>query len=161
MKFFLRMRLLITYKKATLSDIASMQRLVLPEVEEGTILVRSDDEISTSIRSYTLAYDNEKLIGFVALHIHTLTLAEVRSLIVDIAYRGKAVGSTLVNLCVDEAKELGLKKILSLTYEQRFFENLGFIEIPKESIPEHKIWADCIKCKHFPICNEVSLTKTL
>ncbi|PHQ55600.1 MAG: GNAT family N-acetyltransferase, partial [Sulfurimonas sp.] len=34
-------------------------------------------------------------------------------------------------------------------------------EIPKESLPEHKIWADCIKCKHFPICNEVSLIKTL
>ncbi len=152
---------MITYKKATLSDIALMQRLVLPEVEEGTILIRNDDEISTNIRSYTLAYDNEKLIAFVALHIHTVALAEVRSLIVDTAYRGKHVGSTLVNLCVDEAKNLGLKKILSLTYKQRFFENLGFVEIPKESIPEHKIWADCIKCKHFPICNEVSLIKTL
>jgi amino-acid N-acetyltransferase len=48
-----------------------------------------------------------------------------------------------------------------LTYQQRFFERLGFEEIPKESIPEHKIWADCIKCKHFPVCNEVSLIKTL
>ena len=161
MKHFLRIILLITYRKATLGDIALMQKLVKPEIEDGTILIRTDDEISTNIRSYTLAFDDTKLIGFVALHIHTTTLAEVRSLIVDAAYRGKHVGTTLVNLCVDEAKTLGLKEILSLTYQQRFFEKLGFVEIPKESIPEHKIWADCIKCKHFPICNEVSLTKTL
>ena len=35
------------------------------------------------------------------------------------------------------------------------------VEIQKELLPEHKIWADCIKCKHFPICNEVSLIKNL
>ncbi len=157
----MRKSLLIAYRKAILSDIASMQALVKPEVDEGTILVRSDDEISTNIRSYTLAFDENVLIGFVALHVHTITLAEVRSLIVKSSYRGKKVGSTLVNLCVDEGKTLGLKEILSLTYQQRFFEDLGFKEIPKESIPEHKIWADCIKCKHFPICNEVSLIKTL
>ncbi len=152
---------MIHYRKAHLNDIAAMQRLVKPEIDDGVILIRSDDEISTNIRSYMLAFDDEQLIGFVALHIHTLTLSEVRSLIVETAYRGRKVGSKLVNMCVEEAKTLGLKKILSLTYEQRFFEKLGFVEIPKESIPEHKIWADCIKCKHFPICNEVSLIKTL
>ncbi len=152
---------MIHYRKAHLNDIAAMQRLVKPEIDDGVILIRSDDEISTNIRSYMLAFDDEQLIGFVALHIHTLTLAEVRSLIVEAAYRGRQVGSKLVSMCVEEAKTLGLKKILSLTYEQRFFEKLGFVEIPKESIPEHKIWADCIKCKHFPICNEVSLIKTL
>jgi len=63
--------------------------------------------------------------------------------------------------CLDEAKDLGLQKVLVLTYRQSFFERLGFIEIPKESLPEHKIWADCIKCKHFPVCNEVSLIKNI
>ncbi len=161
MRRCLRVISMIHYRKAQLHDIASMQILVQPEIDEGVILIRSDDEISTNIRSYTLAFDHEKLIGFVALHIHTITLSEVRSLIVDAAYRGQHVGSTLVNMCVEEAKELGLQKILSLTYQQQFFETLGFVEIPKESIPEHKIWADCIKCKHFPICNEVSLVKIL
>jgi amino-acid N-acetyltransferase len=66
-----------------------------------------------------------------------------------------------VQKCLDEAISLGLQKVLSLTYQHEFFEKLGFVEIPKESLPEHKIWADCIKCKHFPICNEVSLIKTL
>lgn len=152
---------LITYKKALLSDIPAMQALVEPEIQSGVILYRSDDEIATNIRSYTLAMEGEKLVGFCALHIHSPNLAEIRSMIIDQEYRGHNIGSTLVAKVCDEGRGLGLREVLSLTYQRAFFERLGFIEIPKESIPEHKIWADCIKCKHFPICNEVSLIKTL
>lgn len=151
----------IEYKKADLSHISQMQELVLPEVESGVILSRSDEEIATNIRSYILAFTDSSLIGFGALHIHSPSLAEIRSLIVKENYRGHKIGENIVNICVDEAKTLGVQKVLSLTYKQSFFERLGFVEIPKESIPEHKIWADCIKCKHFPVCNEVSLIKNL
>ncbi len=151
----------IIFKKATLTNIFDMQHLIQPEVESGIILARTDDEIATNIRSYTLAYTDNQLVGFCALHIHTESLAEIRSLIVKDSVRGQKIGENLVNRCIDEANSLELKKVLSLTYKQSFFERLGFIEISKESIPEHKIWADCIKCKHFPICNEVSLIKTL
>lgn len=147
--------------KAKLSDIDSMQKLVMPEVESGVILVRSSDEIATNIRSYILAMDGDELVGFCALHIHTATLSEIRSLIVKESYRGQGIGASLISKAIDEAKFFNLKKVLTLTYKQSFFEKLGFVEIPKESIPEHKIWADCIKCKHFPICNEVSLIKVI
>ena len=151
----------ITYRKASLLDIPEMQNLVEPEIQSGVILYRSDDEIATNIRSYTLAMDGDRLVGFCALHIHSPNLAEVRSMIIDSSYRGQNVGSTLVAKVCDEGNKLGLREVLALTYQRTFFERLGFVEIPKETIPEHKIWADCIKCKHFPICNEVSLIKTL
>jgi amino-acid N-acetyltransferase len=151
----------IDFIKAKLSDIPKMQQLVLPEVQNGIILDRNDDEVATNIRSYTLAFVNGELVGFTALHIHTAYLAEIRSLIVKDGFRGKKIGEALINKVLEEAKLLGVQRILSLTYKQSFFERLGFVEIPKESLPEHKIWADCIKCKHFPICNEVSLIKNL
>ncbi len=151
----------LEYRKATLLDIPAMQILVEPEVESGVILKRDNDEVATNIRSYQLAFSEERLVGFCALHVHTTTLAEVRSLIVDAAVRGSGVGSKLINNALEEAKVLGLKEVLSLTYQQAFFERLDFKEIPKESLPEHKIWADCINCKHFPICNEVSLIHSL
>jgi amino-acid N-acetyltransferase len=151
----------IRYVKATLSDIPKMQELVLPEVESGIILARNNDEIATNIRSYMLAYKDSTLVAFCALHIHTSALAEIRSLIVKENFRGMTIGKSLVNKCLDEAVNLGLERVLCLTYRQVFFEKLGFVEIPKESIPEHKIWTDCIKCKHFPVCNEVSLIKSL
>ncbi len=151
----------IEYVKAKLSDIPRMQTLVQPEVDSGVILMRNEDEIATNIRSYMLAFLDGELVGFNALHIHTSYLAEIRSLIVKEGVRGQKIGENLVLKALDEATSLGLQRVLSLTYKQSFFERLGFIEIPKESLPEHKIWADCIKCKHFPVCNEVSLIKNL
>ena len=151
----------IQYTKAKLSDITQMREVVQDEVVNGIILERSEDEMATNIRSYILAFLDAKLVGFVALHIHTSYLAEIRSLVVKDGYRGKKIGEMLVKKAVDEGRLLGIQKVLSPTYKQAFFERLGFVEIPKESLPEHKIWADCIKCKHFPICNEVSLIKNL
>jgi len=135
-----------------------MREMVASEIKEGVILDRSEDEVATNIRSYVLAKDGEKLVGYTALHIHSPRLAEIRSLIVDQAYRGEKIGQRLVNFALEEAKELGVKEdVLVLTYSPQFFEKLGFKEINKEVIPEHKIWADCIKCIHFPVCNEVAL----
>ena len=144
-------------EKPTLLHIEQMQNIVKEEVLNGTILYRSDDEIATNIRSYTIALNNEQVIGYGALHIHSKNLAEIRSLIIEKNHRGLGVGRQIVKELLKEAKSLKLKDIFTLTYEKEFFERLGFREIPKESLPEQKIWADCIKCKHFPVCNEVSL----
>lgn len=153
---------MIELVKAKLSDIPAMQALVAPEVKDGIILNRTEDEVATNIRSYVLAKDGDKLVGYTALHIHSRRLAEIRSLIVDEAYRGQKVGQRMVQFTLDEAKNLGVEEdVLVLTYLPQFFLKLDFKEIDKEVIPEHKIWADCIKCIHFPICNEVALVYKL
>lgn len=153
---------MIELVKAQLHDIPSMQILVSSEVKDGIILNRSEDEVATNIRSYVLAKEDERLVGYTALHIHSKRLAEIRSLIVDERYRGEKVGQRLVAFTLEEAKALGVEEdVLVLTYLPQFFEKLSFSEINKELIPEHKIWADCIKCIHFPICNEVALVYKL
>ena len=153
---------MIELVKAKLDDIPAMQALVTGEVKDGIILNRSEDEVATNIRSYVLAKDEGKLVGYTALHIHSKRLAEIRSLIVDEAYRGQSIGKRMVEFTLDEAKMLGVEEdVLVLTYLPQFFEKLHFKEINKEVIPEHKIWADCIKCIHFPVCNEVALVYKL
>lgn len=147
----------LEFFKPLVSDIKDMQDLVKDEVETGTILLRTEDEMATTIRSYTGVKVDGKLAGFCALHIHSINLAEIRSLIVSEEVRGQRLGKRLVEHCLVEAKKLGLQQILSLTYAQKFFEDLNFVEISKESLPEHKIWADCIRCKHFPVCDEIAL----
>ena len=148
---------MIELKKATLLDIPAMQKLVAKEVADGIILKRENDEVATNIRSYVLAFLDGELVGYAALHIHSQELAEIRSLIVSPKVRGLGIGSKIVEFCKKEAKELGVKEILVLTYIADFFKKLGFKEIEKEKIPNHKIWQDCIKCLHFPNCNEISL----
>ena len=153
---------MIKLVKATLLDIPQMRNLVKNEIKEGVILDRSEDEVATNIRSYVLAKDEDKIIGYAALHIHSPRLAEIRSLIVDSDFRGHGIGQKIVNYTLQEAKSLQVQEdVLVLTYLPDFFKKLGFKEIEKENIPEHKIWADCIKCIHFPICNEVALVYRL
>lgn len=145
------------FKKAKLKDIPLMQDMVKPEVESGAILPRSDDEIATAIRSYTLAYEGDELIGYAALKIYSQKLAEVRSLVIKSEFRAKGVGSALVRKLLEEAKDYEIQSVFALTYRDKFFINLGFEIIDKDELPSQKIWADCIKCKHFPVCNEVAV----
>lgn len=170
---------MINLKRAKPSDVKAMQMLVLPQVEAGVILARSDDEVASNIRSYVLATkcdkkdsvakkqncpqiatqnkQNDEIIGFGALHIISPDLAEIRSLIVSPKHQKMGIGSQIVKELIKEAKELGLKKVFSLTYAQEFFESLGFKMIEKNELPAQKIWSDCVKCKHFPICDEKAL----
>lgn len=134
-----------------------MQKVVEEEVSNGTILLRTEDEMANTIRSYTVVKVDGEIAGFTALHIHSARLAEVRSLVVSKKFRGLKLGKKLVEKCIEEGIKYKLKQILSLTYEQGFFESVGFRVIDKEEIPEHKIWADCIRCKHFPICDEIAM----
>ncbi len=152
---------MIQYTKAKLSDIAPMQEVVKSEVEKGIILFRSSDEMATNIRSYILAKEDDVIVGFGALHFHADDLAEIRSLVVKEGFRGRGIGKGIIQNLIVEGTQLGVKKIFTLTYQKAFFESTGFTEISKETLPSHKIWADCIKCKHFPICDEVALIKTI
>jgi len=148
--------------KATLSDIPDMQTMVQSEVKDGIILERNEDEVATNIRSYVLAKENGQLVGYAALHIHSARLAEIRSLMVLDGHRGKNIGKKIVQFALKEAKALKvLEEVLVLTYLPDFFKKMNFTEIAKDTIPEHKIWADCIKCIHFPVCNEISLVYKL
>lgn len=143
--------------KPLVTDIEKMQVLVQDDVKNGNILDRSANEMATTIRSYTAVKVDNQIVAFAALHIHTTSLAEIRSLIVKNGIRGQGIGKELIKTLIEEAKNIGLKQVLVLTYKKHLFESFGFVEIQKESIPETKIWLDCIKCKHFPVCDEISL----
>jgi len=147
--------------KPALKNIIDIEEIVKPYVNEGIILNRDEDEIATNIRSYQMIYDKNIPIGVGALHIFSPFLGEIRSLAVKKDYQAKGIGKKLVLSLLDEAKNLGLKEVLVLTYQQKFFEKLGFRIIPKENVPDKKIWADCIKCKFFPNCNEIALIISL
>ena len=151
----------INFFKPNVTHIDKMQEVVKEEVDNGTILLRTEDEMANTIRSYTVVEVDGEIAGFTALHIHSARLSEVRSLVISKKFRGLSLGKKLVEACIKEGKYLGLNQILSLTYQKEFFEKLGFDEIEKDQIPEHKIWADCIRCKYFPKCDEIAMVYDL
>ncbi|MCX7991689.1 MAG: N-acetyltransferase [Proteobacteria bacterium] len=147
-------------RKAKVIDGKKIHQLLLDGSKKGELLPRSLNEIYDNIRDYFVLFEGEELVGVSALHICWEDLAEVRSLMVREDKRRHKYGSRLLMACLDEAKELGLKKIFALTYQVEFFKKFSFQEIDKRELP-HKIWSDCIKCSKFPDCDEVAVIKLL
>ena len=49
---------------------------------------------------------------------------------------------------------------MSLTYEQGFFEKLGFEVVNKDQLPL-KVWSDCVRCPKRDGCDEIAMLRVL
>ncbi len=143
-------------RKALVSDIKSIHRLINEFAKKGEMLPRSLNELYENIRDFFIAEENNEIKGVCALHILWEDLAEIRSLAVKKDSQKKGIGSLLVKKCLNEAKKLEVKKVFVLTYIPEFFKKIGFKELDKSKLPQ-KIWGDCIRCPKFPECDEVAL----
>jgi amino-acid N-acetyltransferase len=148
-------------RPATIHDIPRIQEVINSHAELGRMLFKSLAQLFEDLRDFAVYEDESgRVVGCCALTIIWADLSEVRSLAVDEAYRGRGIGRQLVEWCVDEARRLGIRKLMSLTYEQRFFEKLGFEVVSKEALPL-KVWSDCVRCPKRDGCDEIAMVREL
>ena len=144
-------------RKARMNEVPQIQKTLEISARKGELLPRSLGELYDTIRDFQVFVDDQgKLLGCCALHPTWEDLGEIRSLVVSEEARKQGIGRSLVNLCLEEARELGMKRIFVLTFNPRFFQKMDFLRIEKSMLP-HKIWAECIRCVHFPDCKEEAL----
>lgn len=143
-------------RKARIDDVRAIHRLLMTYAGAGMMLSRSLSDLYEAIRDFYIWEEDGEVVGTVCLHICWEDLAEVRSLAVEKSREGKGIGRKLVESCLEEARQIGLKKVFALTYQEAFFARLGFRVIEKSELP-HKIWGDCIKCPKFPECDEIAM----
>ncbi len=154
-------------RKARITEARAIREISNIFATKGILLPLSLSEIYAHIRDFfVFIEDNLKdnvildnylnIAGISSLNIIWEDLAEVRSLAVREEHWRKGIGTELVKACIQEASNLGIKKIFCLTYNKEFFTTLGFKEIEKSQLP-HKIWADCLKCSKFPDCIEIAM----
>lgn len=141
-------------RKAKLTDSESIHKLVNHYAKKGLMLARSRSAIYENIRNYSVMENDGEVVGVGALSILWSDLAEVRTLAVKESLSGQGIGKKLVEHFIEEAEELEIKKVFTLTYQDAFFDKCGFKVISKENMP-HKIWKDCLNCPKFPNCDEV------
>ncbi len=144
-------------RRARIPDAKKIHSLLTLYSRDGLMLPRPLSEIYEHIRDFYVFEDDGEILGTVCLLICWEDLAEVRSLAVDEAAGGRGIGRKLVEICLSEARELGLRRIFALTYKVDFFKKVGFHEIEKSELP-HKIWSDCIRCAKFPECDETAVS---
>lgn len=146
-------------RKARISDVKAIHRMINISSGKGEILPRSLMDIYGSLRDFFVFFDENRhaVVGICAMNIIWENLAEIRSLGVEEEYRKRGIGKKLVEACISEAITLQLFRIFTLTSRPDFFAQLGFKEVAMSTLSE-KIWSDCFRCSKYPdYCDEVAM----
>lgn len=147
----------LAIRKATVKDATEIFSILQHFALKEVLLPRSLNSIYENIRDFFVYEESGKILGVGSLHIYWEDLAEIKSLAVREEYQHRNIGRQLVNACLDEAKQLGIKQVFALTYVPGFFEKLGF-KITDKSLFPQKVWTECIHCVKFNDCKEIPVS---
>ena len=145
-------------RTAKISDVRQIHNMLAIYSQRGILLGRSLSDLYDQIRDFFVATDMDEnsVQGMCALHICWEEIAEIRSFAVKEDCQGLGIGMQLLDACIDEARQLGIKKLFVLTYVPGFFKKTGFYSVDKSVLPL-KVWSDCVNCVKFPDCDEEAL----
>lgn len=147
-------------RKASADDVEPLYQMISGYAEKGIMLPRSRNVLEKQIEEFVVAEWDGTVIGCGSLCQLGSDLVEIRSLGISEGYKGKGIGSMLVDSLMAEAKRREIPKVMALTYEVSFFIKNGFAVVEKEIFPE-KVWTDCIHCKKQHACDEIAVLKVL
>ena len=147
-------------RHAGIQDIPAISQIINDCAEYGLMLHRSLAFLYEHVRDFHVAIEGDRVAGVCGLSIVWADLAEVYALAVHPDFRRHGLGTRLVLSCVDEAEELGIRRLMSLTYEQKFFERCGFSVVDRQTLPL-KVWSDCVRCAKRQACDEIAMIRIM
>ena len=121
--------LLAEVRRARTSDVAGIRGLVDTYAPDRRLLSKATVTLFEDVQEFFVAVDGDAVVGCGALHVMWEDLAEVRTLAVAPQAVGKGVGAALLERLVDNARELGVRRLFCLTFETAFFARHGFVPV--------------------------------
>ncbi|MFI5371076.1 MAG: argininosuccinate lyase [Candidatus Eisenbacteria bacterium] len=149
-----------TIRRATLTDVPGIARLMAGYVAEGVLLPRPVSELYQCVREFHVAIRDDEIVGCAALRVLWEDLGEVRSLAVRADQHGTGLGQQLVAAVIADARALALPRVIALTRELAFFERCGFVVGDRQRLPR-KVWTDCVRCPKRHACDEIAVVLDL
>ena len=143
-------------RPAAIGDVPYIHHLLEVYAAQGNLLPRTMSELYRHLRDFFVVEIDGKVAACGALEIFTENLGEVRSLVVDDEFKGRGFGRQLVERIIEEARVIGLSRLMALTYVAPFFHKLGFKTVAKDTLPE-KVWGICVKCYKYNHCDETAV----
>jgi len=126
----------ITVRRARTHDVHGIRRLIDTYSDERRLLSKATVALYEDVPEFRVAVAADgTIVGCGALHVLWEDLAEIRTVAVDAALRGRRIGHRIVEVLLDDAVELGVRRIFVLTFETRFFGQFGFTEIDGAPVP--------------------------
>ena len=117
----------IQVRAARPADVRAIRGLVQPYADQRILLAKEWVGYYEAVQEFLVAEaEDGTVVGCGALHVMWDDLAEIRTLAVDPAQRGRRVGHALLAALVDRARGLGLSRLFCLTFEVDFFTAHGF-----------------------------------
>ena len=119
----------VTIRPATTADIKTIRHIIDVNKASRRMLEKETVTLYETVQEFVVAELNDQVVGCGALHVLWEDLAEVRTVGVHEAYRGKGVGHAILEKIIERAHEVGVKRLFCLTFETEFFGRHGFNEI--------------------------------
>jgi amino-acid N-acetyltransferase len=116
----------LTVRRARTADVRPIADLVDRYAGNRILLAKERVTLYEDVQEFRVAEVDGTLAGCGALHVMWEDLAEVRTLAVDPVWRGNGVGSRILTALLDQARELGVRRLFCLTFEVDFFSRHGF-----------------------------------
>ncbi|HEY3535277.1 MAG TPA: amino-acid N-acetyltransferase [Pedococcus sp.] len=131
-------------RRARAADIRAIRELVRPLADSRVLVSKDAVTYYESLQQFRVAEVDGQLVGCGALHVMWEDLAEIRTLAVAPQAKGTGVGSVLLDALVQDARDLGLRRLFCLTFELDFFTRHGFAPIEGQAVtPE--VYAELVR----------------
>ena len=134
--------------------------LIQANLEEGRLLPRTLAELKQHAASFVVAVSGRKIVGCAELVALSPTLAEVRSLAVDVNARGSHVGVRIVEELRRRAWRRGFEKLCAFTHAPGYFTRMNFSIVPHGWLLD-KVFTDCVHCPEFRRCGQYAMVVPL
>lgn len=132
-------------RRARTGDVRAIRDLVDTYTTDRRLLSKATVTLYESVQEFWVAVDEDgSVVGCGALHVMWEDLAEIRTVAVDPGHRGQKLGHRIVAALLDQARELGVRRVFCLTFETRFFGAFGFTEIDGAPVP-HAVYEQLLR----------------
>lgn len=135
----------VLIRKFKISDTLAIQQLINKILNEYGFSSNPNspiDEDLTRIQevygnNFWVAIDNNQIVGTVAFHEVSQTIAKLKRMFVKKDYRGKHIGLALLEKAVEEIKKQGYQEIILNTSPRMkrahaFYERFGFEKVGED-----------------------------
>ncbi|HVX46608.1 MAG TPA: amino-acid N-acetyltransferase [Mycobacteriales bacterium] len=117
----------IAIRRARTSDVPTIHSLIRSYA--GILLDKATVSLYEDVQEFWVAQVGDEIVGCGAVHVLWEDLAEVRTVAVDPAHRGRGIGHQLLERLLETAREVGVSRVFVLTFEVDFFAAHGFQKI--------------------------------
>ena len=120
-------------------DLPDILRLMEPLVQKGVLVRRSAEQIQVKKDDYVVFEIDESVRACGALHDWGESQGEIAAIATDPMYTKLGLGRCIVGYLIEKARKTGMRRVFILTTQtQDWFESLGFMPAPVDSLPEKK-----------------------